>query len=437
MSNYLLVTSRFTELMVPGFSAAALTGEIPFCPFDQVQLSARAKVEESLTFIIPVAGFETLMAKAMAVDGCSAPAICEEIMRTAFDVIAFFEELHSRVKLVDIEEVVASFGSQQPTLREPAHWQMSLERLLSDCVLPGALARLGWMERRSAFGSHVERAFDTLEACRTPVATSQSHGFEGVSTTGVANRRYQLIEEAEREIANQHTEWGEKEKDLLQQLASLKSEVSEAKALHANALAEMESARDSEVTKQEVEQLVAKNSELQQALEQATISQEISDLMITQLQEELELAISDQLAGDRDAEDEADHTQVEAPTGVTKEKPQPASEMISPTKEQATGKSRHTFKRWALNTFMAPATRARINQLRASELFDPDWYVAIYPDIADSAMSPEYHFLKFGAAEYRDPSPKFSTQRYLWQHPEIDVSRENPLLHFLRGAKNK
>lgn len=67
--------------------------------------------------------------------------------------------------------------------------------------------------------------------------------------------------------------------------------------------------------------------------------------------------------------------------------------------------------------------------LRRCGLFDPEWYLATYPDIADSGVDPAEHYLRHGAAEGRDPSPAFSTKAYLRSHPELMVTRENPLLH--------
>ena len=51
-------------------------------------------------------------------------------------------------------------------------------------------------------------------------------------------------------------------------------------------------------------------------------------------------------------------------------------------------------------------------------------------------MVPEYHYLKYGAKESRDPSPKFSTKGYLLEHPELDINELNPLLHFLQSSKD-
>lgn len=68
------------------------------------------------------------------------------------------------------------------------------------------------------------------------------------------------------------------------------------------------------------------------------------------------------------------------------------------------------------------------------DLFDADWYLAEYPDVANTSMDPAEHYLLHGAAEGRNPGPDFSTHQYLFDHPDVADSGENPLLHFLRSG---
>src|SRR5699024_10326884 len=51
--------------------------------------------------------------------------------------------------------------------------------------------------------------------------------------------------------------------------------------------------------------------------------------------------------------------------------------------------------------------------LQHSELFDAAWYLAEYPDVADSRVDPAEHYLRFGAHEGRDPGPLFQSDTYL------------------------
>ena len=71
-----------------------------------------------------------------------------------------------------------------------------------------------------------------------------------------------------------------------------------------------------------------------------------------------------------------------------------------------------------------------------SGLFDADWYLANYPDVAASNMKPLMHFVMHGAAEGRDPSPRFSTIGYLWRNPDIDPNEVNPLVHSITTKPN-
>jgi hypothetical protein len=75
--------------------------------------------------------------------------------------------------------------------------------------------------------------------------------------------------------------------------------------------------------------------------------------------------------------------------------------------------------------------------LAASEFFDRSWYLKTYPDVAAAGVDPAIHYLSSGAAEGRDPGPRFSTQTYLKLHPDVAGSGENPLLHYLRFGINE
>ena len=54
-------------------------------------------------------------------------------------------------------------------------------------------------------------------------------------------------------------------------------------------------------------------------------------------------------------------------------------------------------------------------------LFDADWYLQNYPDVAEACAAPLDHYLKLGASEGRDPNPFFSTKAYMKFN--LDVAR--------------
>ena len=87
--------------------------------------------------------------------------------------------------------------------------------------------------------------------------------------------------------------------------------------------------------------------------------------------------------------------------------------------------------RWMRFVGGKDATRQRDLRLIAeSGLFDRDWYLAEYPDVASSGIAPDRHFLEFGWREGRDPGPHFSTKAYLKAHMDVAAQDVNPLLHY-------
>jgi GT2 family glycosyltransferase len=62
---------------------------------------------------------------------------------------------------------------------------------------------------------------------------------------------------------------------------------------------------------------------------------------------------------------------------------------------------------------------------------DRDWYLARYPDVAARGMDPLDHYYAHGAQEGRDPCPSFHSSCYLTAYPDVVVSGMNPLLHYV------
>ena len=65
-------------------------------------------------------------------------------------------------------------------------------------------------------------------------------------------------------------------------------------------------------------------------------------------------------------------------------------------------------------------------------LFDPDYYLERYPDVARSGQDPLTHFLYYGGFEGRQPHPDFDTAFYLESNPDVVAGGLNPLVHFLQ-----
>ena len=54
-----------------------------------------------------------------------------------------------------------------------------------------------------------------------------------------------------------------------------------------------------------------------------------------------------------------------------------------------------------------------------------------------TGLPPALHYLRHGAAEGLDPSPRFDTTQYLADHPDVAASGANPLLHHLRLTRSR
>lgn len=73
----------------------------------------------------------------------------------------------------------------------------------------------------------------------------------------------------------------------------------------------------------------------------------------------------------------------------------------------------------------------RRRRLEKSPLFDAAWYLKKNPDVAESGVPPELHYLSHGAQEGRDPHPLFKTDFYLERNPDVADAGVNPLEHFI------
>lgn len=73
--------------------------------------------------------------------------------------------------------------------------------------------------------------------------------------------------------------------------------------------------------------------------------------------------------------------------------------------------------------------------LQASELFDANWYLTEYEDVALAGLDAVHHYLHFGASEGRRPGLLFDADYYCSQLSTPLGSHELPLLHYLRTGK--
>ena len=73
--------------------------------------------------------------------------------------------------------------------------------------------------------------------------------------------------------------------------------------------------------------------------------------------------------------------------------------------------------------------------IKKSNLFDPCYYLAQYPDVRRADIDPVLHFVRSGWKEGRNPSQNFNTNYYLKSNPDVNNSHINPLLHYIRFGK--
>jgi len=89
----------------------------------------------------------------------------------------------------------------------------------------------------------------------------------------------------------------------------------------------------------------------------------------------------------------------------------------------------------ALMRFLPPlARRWQVRVLRDCGLFDAVWYLDTHADVKAAGVDPALHYLRFGAAEGRDPGPGFSTAHYLRLYPDVKAAGVNPLIHYLTAG---
>ena len=71
-------------------------------------------------------------------------------------------------------------------------------------------------------------------------------------------------------------------------------------------------------------------------------------------------------------------------------------------------------------------------EVRKSGLFDAEYYLATYPDVAERNIDPLVHYLEEGAREGRNPHSDFDAGFYLEQCRLRGEEPNNPLLHYIR-----
>lgn len=82
-----------------------------------------------------------------------------------------------------------------------------------------------------------------------------------------------------------------------------------------------------------------------------------------------------------------------------------------------------------------PAPPSDADRIVSSGLFDAQWYLERYPDIAAANYPALLHYMVHGALEGRSPGPGFDAEWYLTRNP--DVVGLNPLVHFIDHGREE
>ena len=77
---------------------------------------------------------------------------------------------------------------------------------------------------------------------------------------------------------------------------------------------------------------------------------------------------------------------------------------------------------------------AEYKEINRSLLFDREFYLSFYEDVAEQKQDPLIHFLRSGQEEGRLPNPLFSPEYYRSQLPADDPLKSKPLLHYIRNS---
>ncbi len=79
----------------------------------------------------------------------------------------------------------------------------------------------------------------------------------------------------------------------------------------------------------------------------------------------------------------------------------------------------------------------RAEAIASSGYFDGEWYRRTYPEVAESGLSPEDHYLREGFRSGSDPGPLFDGNRYLAENGDVAQAGVDPLSHFLRAPASE
>lgn len=75
--------------------------------------------------------------------------------------------------------------------------------------------------------------------------------------------------------------------------------------------------------------------------------------------------------------------------------------------------------------------------IETSGIFDANWYLSTYLDVAEQKVDPLVHFIQFGSRELRSPSARFNARSYYVENADVRDQKIEPVFHFLLFGKRE
>lgn len=83
---------------------------------------------------------------------------------------------------------------------------------------------------------------------------------------------------------------------------------------------------------------------------------------------------------------------------------------------------------------LGPDYKDFVSSITTSGLFDREWYLTRYPNVAKSDIDPLDHFCQVGIIEGHNPHEFFDTNWYLHENPDVAAAGVNPIIHYVENG---
>lgn len=84
-----------------------------------------------------------------------------------------------------------------------------------------------------------------------------------------------------------------------------------------------------------------------------------------------------------------------------------------------------------------PSVADQVNMLSRCGLYNAQWYLRTYPDVANCGMDAAEHYVRAGAFEGRNPGPDFESMAYYLANPDVAEAGWPALVHFVQCGEGE